>query len=105
MLELGPTGPELHHHIGTLAAERIDWLFTYGALAEEIARGAVEGGLPVEQVLTAKSHDELAASLLEVLQEGDRVLVKGSRGMRMEKVIDALRIARQKTALNGNGKG
>ena len=105
MLELGPTGPELHHHIGTLAAERVDWLFTYGALAEEIARGAVEGGLPVEQVLTAKSHDELAASLLEVLQEGDRVLVKGSRGMRMEKVIDALRIARQKTALNGNGKG
>jgi UDP-N-acetylmuramoyl-tripeptide--D-alanyl-D-alanine ligase len=105
MLELGPTGPELHYHIGTLAAERVDWLFTYGALAEEIARGAVEGGLPVEQVLTAKSHDELAASLLEILQEGDRVLVKGSRGMRMEKIVDGLRIARQKTALNGNGKG
>jgi UDP-N-acetylmuramoyl-tripeptide--D-alanyl-D-alanine ligase len=105
MLELGPTGPELHHHIGTLAAERVDWLFTYGALAEEIARGAVEGGLPVEQVFSATSHDELAASLLEVLQEGDRILVKGSRGMRMEKIIDALRIARQKTAINGNGKG
>jgi UDP-N-acetylmuramoyl-tripeptide--D-alanyl-D-alanine ligase len=105
MLELGPTGPELHYHIGTLAAERVDWLFTYGALAEEIARGAVEGGLPEEQVLTAKSHDELAAGLLEILQEGDRVLVKGSRGMRMEKIIDALRIARQKTALNGNGNG
>lgn len=105
MLELGPTGPELHHHIGTLAAERVDWLFTYGALAEEIARGAVESGLSQEKVVRAKNHDELAASLLEILQSGDRVLIKGSRGMRMEKIIAALRIARQKPAANGNGRG
>lgn len=105
MLELGPTGPELHHHIGALAAERVDWLFTYGALAGEIARGAVESGFPQERVFSATSHDELAASLLEILHSGDRVLVKGSRGMRMEKVIDALRIARQATAVNGNGRG
>jgi len=105
MLELGPTGPELHHHIGALAAERVDWLFTYGALAGEIARGAVESGFPQERVFSATSHDELAASLIEILHSGDRVLVKGSRGMRMEKVIDALRIARQATAVNGNGRG
>ncbi|MDH3809900.1 MAG: UDP-N-acetylmuramoyl-tripeptide--D-alanyl-D-alanine ligase [Desulfuromonadales bacterium] len=105
MLELGPTGPELHHHIGTLAAERVDWLFTYGVLAEEIGKGAVESGFPQERVFSVTSHDELAASLLKILQSGDRVLVKGSRGMRMEKVIDALRIARQATAVNGNGRG
>ena len=105
MLELGPAGPELHQHIGTLAAARVDWLFTYGSLAEEIARGAVESGFPQEKVFSATSHDELSASLLEILQSGDRVLVKGSRGMRMEKVIDALRIARQTTAVNGNGRG
>jgi UDP-N-acetylmuramoyl-tripeptide--D-alanyl-D-alanine ligase len=105
MLELGETGPELHNHIGTLAAERVDWLFTYGALAEEISKGAIESGFPKERVVSATSHDELAASLLEILQGGDRVLVKGSRGMRMEKVIDALSIARQKKAVNGNGRG
>jgi UDP-N-acetylmuramoyl-tripeptide--D-alanyl-D-alanine ligase len=105
MLELGPAGPELHQHIGTLAAARVDWLFTYGSLAEEIARGAVESGFPQEKVFSATSHDELSASLLEILQSGDRVLVKGSRGMRMEKVIDALRIARQTTAVTGNGRG
>lgn len=105
MLELGPTGPELHHHIGKLAAERVDWLFTYGVLAEEIARGAMESGLAEERVFTAKSHDDLCARLLEVLHSGDRVLVKGSRAMRMEKVIDALRISRQATAINGNGRG
>jgi len=105
MLELGPTAPELHHQIGTLAAERVDWLFTYGTLAAEIARGAAAAGLPEERIFVAQSHDELAAHLLELLQAGDRVLVKGSRGMRMEKVIDALRIAKQATAVNGNGRG
>jgi UDP-N-acetylmuramoyl-tripeptide--D-alanyl-D-alanine ligase len=101
MLELGPSSPELHHQIGTLAAERADWLFTYGTLAKEIARGATDAGLPSKQVFVANSHDQLAARLLEVLQAGDRVLIKGSRGMRMEKVTAALRIAKQKTALNG----
>jgi len=102
MLELGPTAPELHYQIGAIAAERTDWLFTYGALAEEIVRGATHAGLPEEKTFVATSHDELAARLLETLQAGDRVLIKGSRGMRMEKITDALRISKQKTAVNGD---
>lgn len=102
MLELGPTAPELHFQIGAIAAERTDWLFTYGALAEEIVRGAINAGLPEDKTFVASSHDELAAQLLEVLQAGDRVLIKGSRGMRMEKITDALRISKQKTAVNGD---
>jgi len=102
MLELGPTAPELHFQIGTIAAERTDWLFTYGALAEEIVRGAMNAGLSEDKTFVASSHDELAARLLEVLQAGDRVLIKGSRGMRMEKITDALRISKQKTAVNGD---
>ncbi len=101
MLELGETAPELHYQIGHIAAERADWLFVYGSLAEDIGRGAIFAGLPEERVFTAKSHDELAERLLELLQPGDRVLIKGSRGMRMEKVTAALRIAKQKTAANG----
>ncbi len=102
MLELGPTGPELHKQIGVIAAERTDWLFTYGVLAEEIARGALDAGLPIDKVFVASSHDELAARLLEVLQAGDRILIKGSRGMRMEKVTATLRTATQKIAVNGD---
>ena len=102
MLELGPTGPELHYQIGVIAAERTDWLFTYGALAEEIVRGATNAGLAENKTFVASSHDELAARLLEVLQAGDRVLIKGSRGMRMEKITDALRISKQMTAVNGD---
>jgi UDP-N-acetylmuramoyl-tripeptide--D-alanyl-D-alanine ligase len=102
MLELGPTAPELHYQIGIIAAERTDWLFSYGALAEEIVRGATDAGLPADKVFVADSHDELAAQLLEMLQSGDRVLIKGSRGMRMEKITAALRISKQKSAVNGN---
>jgi UDP-N-acetylmuramoyl-tripeptide--D-alanyl-D-alanine ligase len=102
MLELGQSSPELHYQIGTLAAERIDRLFTFGSLAEEIARGAVEAGLPEDKVFVARSHDELSERLVDVIQAGDRILIKGSRGMRMEKVTAALRLAKQKTAVNGD---
>ncbi len=95
MLELGSSAAELHHQIGTVAAERADWLFTFGPLAAEIARGAVEAGLPDDRVFVAQSRDELVARLLKMLQSGDRVLIKGSRGMRMEKVTDALRKLQQ----------
>jgi UDP-N-acetylmuramoyl-tripeptide--D-alanyl-D-alanine ligase len=102
MLELGQSAVELHHQIGTLAASRVDRLFTCGTLAEEIARGAKDAGLPAAKIFVAKSHDELVLRLLEVLRAGDRILIKGSRGMRMEKVTTALRIAKQKAAANGN---
>lgn len=95
MLELGPSAPELHHQIGKIVAELADWLFTFGPLAEEIARGAVDAGLSDDRVFIAQSRDGLVARLLEILQAGDRVLIKGSRGMRMEKVTDALRTSQQ----------
>jgi UDP-N-acetylmuramoyl-tripeptide--D-alanyl-D-alanine ligase len=102
MLELGQSAPDLHHQIGVIAATRVDRLFTYGTLSEEIARGARDAGLPAAKIFVAKSHDELAGRLLDVLKSGDRVLIKGSRGMRMEKVTTALRAAKPKAAANSN---
>lgn len=102
MLELGPSAPELHQQIGAIVPEKADWLFTYGSLAEQIAKGARDAGLAEERIFCAATHDELVAHLLELLSEGDRVLVKGSRSMRMEKVTAALRGALQKPAANGN---
>jgi UDP-N-acetylmuramoyl-tripeptide--D-alanyl-D-alanine ligase len=102
MLELGQTAPELHYQIGMLTAERADRLLTYGTLAREIARGAKEAGLSDERIFVANSHEELAERLLEVLQAGDRILIKGSRGMRMEKVTAALRKAKLKNTVNGD---
>ena len=91
MLELGPAAADLHFEVGKLVAGRADWLFTFGELAREIAAGARAEGLTAGRIFCAASHDELVARLREVLQPGDRVLIKGSRGMRMERVTAQLR--------------
>ena len=102
MLELGPSAPDLHHQIGEIASERSDWLLTYGPLAEHIAQGARDAGMAQDRIYHAGNHDELVAQLLVLVKSGDRVLIKGSRGMRMEKVTAALRISIQKVAANGD---
>jgi len=83
MLELGNAAQAEHERIGqTVAALKIDYLLTFGTLGSIIARAA---GIP-----TAMQYDQkniLAEYLFELLTPGDVVLVKGSRGMRMEDVV------------------
>jgi UDP-N-acetylmuramoyl-tripeptide--D-alanyl-D-alanine ligase len=83
MLELGDAARAEHERIGqAVAALKIDYLLTYGTLGSIIARAA---GIP-----TAVQYDQkniLAEYLFELLTPGDVVLVKGSRGMRMEDVV------------------
>lgn len=98
MLELGQSAPEMHYQIGLLVAKHADQLFTFGVLAEEIARGARDAGLPDEKVFATNNQEQLAARLIAVLQAGDRILIKGSRGMRMERVTAALRMSKQQDA-------
>ena len=91
MLELGQAARDLHHEVGALVASRADWLFTLGDLAGEIAVGAAAHGLPAERIIAARTVDELLDQLQPLLQSGDRLLIKGSRGMRMERVSARLR--------------
>ena len=93
MLELGPgTGPA-HRAVGRLAATCVERLYLMGEQAGEVAAGAVEGGLPTQAVIVALSHDEVLADLLKHVNQGDYLLVKGSRGMRMEVVAEGIRRA------------
>jgi len=91
MLELGQAAGELHFEVGALVAMRADWLFTLGELAREIAAGAAAGGLAAGRIVTAATVEELVDRLRAVLRPGDRLLIKGSRGMRMERVSALLR--------------
>ncbi|MET0468954.1 MAG: UDP-N-acetylmuramoyl-tripeptide--D-alanyl-D-alanine ligase [Aeromicrobium sp.] len=85
MLELGEESPQQHHRIGRLAADLgIARVIAVGAGAAEIARGAGSAGVMVDDVESAV--DELSASL----NTGDVVLVKASRGARLERVVEAL---------------
>jgi UDP-N-acetylmuramoyl-tripeptide--D-alanyl-D-alanine ligase len=90
MLELGDQAAALHRQIGqTVAEHRIDRLYVTGAFAEDVADGARQGGMAPDRIVSdAKPAltDQLAADL----ETGDIVLVKGSRGMAMETVVEAV---------------
>ena len=86
MLELGPDELVYHEQVGREAAARsVDVLVTVGPLA--VAMGEVFDG----QTYAVADAAEAAAILPELLEPGDVVLVKGSRGMRLERVVQALR--------------
>ena len=86
MLELGPDAPRLHRELGEYASARgVELLIAVGPLAAETAR-AFAG--EAHAVADAQSAAELVGSLVHA---GDTVLVKGSRGVGLERVSDALR--------------
>lgn len=86
MLELGPDAPRLHREIGEHAAARgVGLLVTVGPLA-----GEMRAGFPGESYATPDA--EAAAELVGgLLADGDTVLVKGSRGVGLERVLEQLR--------------
>ena len=89
MLELGSVSEEAHLHVGEEVAEHgFTALVTRGEMGEFIAKGAENKGMTA--VYRCASHEEAAEKLHELLQSGDTLLFKGSRGMAMEKIIDLL---------------
>lgn len=91
MLELGEQSARLHRELGELAAKlSVDLIGSYGVYSTHLIEAARGAGLCSGSVLAASDMDTLTGWLGEVLQPGDVVLVKGSRGARMERVLDAL---------------
>jgi len=92
MLELGGQGPDAHREAGRLAAEaRLEVVVAVGPLSAGTAEAVREAG--AGQVLHFADSEAAAAPVAELVGPGDTVLVKGSRGMRMERVVQALRAA------------
>ncbi len=87
MLELGDAGPDLHRDIGRFAAKsKIDLFVSVGTLSGYILEGAQEEGIGGMSLLRFKNSVEAGKALKGILKEGDLVLVKGSRGMKMEEI-------------------
>jgi len=85
MLELGSQGESLHAEVGNRARELgIDFLYTYGSLAAHAAHAFGESGVS----FSAKAH--LIKALKKLRSSTTTCLIKGSRGARMEQVVDAL---------------
>jgi UDP-N-acetylmuramoyl-tripeptide--D-alanyl-D-alanine ligase len=92
MLELGPESANLHREAGRHAAsQRIDYVIAVQGNAAQIANGAREAGMAASQVHFFAESAAAAAFVAGLVQPGDLVLVKGSRGVKMERIVEALR--------------
>jgi UDP-N-acetylmuramoyl-tripeptide--D-alanyl-D-alanine ligase len=90
MLELGPQSTALHREIGrTVGDTRVDRLYVAGNFASAVADGALDRQMTADRIFTG-TKDAIIDRLNHELQPGDLILVKGSRGMAMEQVADAI---------------
>ena len=92
MLELGEDEARMHREAGAeIARSGVDVLWGVRGLAREIVEGARAEGLSQEAARFFESSEEAAAAIVKEVREGDLILVKGSRGVQTDKVVDSLR--------------
>ena len=90
MLELGQYEHKGHEMVGFRAAEVVDELVTLGERGRIIAQAAKEAGLPASSITILDQVEQVIKYLQPGLKQNDIVLVKGSNGMRMDRIVSAL---------------
>ena len=91
MLELGEVSEDAHLSVGEMATETgVEVLITVGKEAHHIAEGARKSGMDSKNIYEFENNTELKNRLKEILCKDDVILVKGSRGMHLEEIADAI---------------
>ncbi len=91
MLEMGEWAYRAHLGVGKYAAEKgVDMVVTVGENAQDIAVGALGGGVPKNSVKSFSDNDSACEFIKKIISDDDVVLVKGSRGMKMEQIVEEL---------------
>jgi len=94
MLELGPEGSEMHRNCGREAAKAgIETIIAVQGQSAEILEGAVETGMDRARLKFARDAVEAGDLLAGLVKKGDAVLIKGSRGVKLEQALNTLRAA------------
>jgi UDP-N-acetylmuramoyl-tripeptide--D-alanyl-D-alanine ligase len=92
MLELGGPGEVAHREVGReVARAGIQYLITLGSLAEQIAQGALSAGMDDSRVMHSQGPEDAGRMILSVARPGDCILIKGSRKMKMEKILEFIK--------------
>lgn len=96
MLELGPAAAQMHEEVGAFVAHQgVDQLLACGGLSRSLAEGARRAGMDRARILEVPDAVSAAAAVKGLVKQGDVVLVKGSRGMKLEQVVQVLLGARR----------
>ena len=92
MRELGALEKPLHREVGAYVATLgIDYLITVGSASNNIWQGAIDSGMNMSQAFFYMTNEDAFEKLNEILKENDTVLIKGSRLVGMEKIIELLK--------------
>jgi UDP-N-acetylmuramoyl-tripeptide--D-alanyl-D-alanine ligase len=102
MLELGEMELQGHKIVGGRAAQVVDLLIAVGRRGRWIGEEALEAGLMASQVLFAEGNAEAIVTVRQAMREGDMILIKGSRGAKMEEIVAALARRRENGAQEAN---
>jgi len=92
MLELGQNEEDYHIQAGK-QVYKYGWdiLVTVGPISRYIAQGAIASGMDKNQIFSFENSEETAEGILSIFHEGDLILVKGSRGMKTEKIVEIIK--------------
>ena len=90
MREIGKYAMAAHEDIGRTAAKVVDIIVTIGPLAKFIAEGAKKGGLKKGEIFSFETAEEAHSVVQDLMKSGDVVLVKGSRAVALEKVVQEI---------------
>jgi len=82
---------EAHERIGEKVAENADILFTFGARAKFISKGAIEKGMAVEKIFEFDTISQGKMKLQDLIEENDLVLIDGSREMKMKDIVEEIK--------------
>jgi UDP-N-acetylmuramoyl-tripeptide--D-alanyl-D-alanine ligase len=90
MLEMGEYTERGHWQVGSeiMNGQKIDILVTVGISARHIASGAMENGFECDRIFLCQDNDEAIKVLKAILKREDAILIKGSRGMKMEEIVE-----------------
>ena len=92
MFELGKQSQREHLRLGShLAQAGLDRAYLLGERAPDVRKGALRAGMKSDQVIVGESHSDIGQRLRAHLKKGDWLLIKGSRGMKMETVLSELK--------------
>lgn len=90
MLELGEISEKEHMNAGIQASEIFDVIICIGSDAKYIGKGAIENGFDKGRVYFFANNEEAVSEINSILRPGDAVLMKGSRGMKLEEVAESI---------------
>jgi UDP-N-acetylmuramoyl-tripeptide--D-alanyl-D-alanine ligase len=105
MLELGASAAELHRECGRAAArlKKIDWIVGVRGHATDFVQAAIEAGHPRERTKILENSAEAGEFLANFIARGDVLLLKGSRGVKMEKILEAIEARHRRDVAKRSG--